>query len=110
MSDDVMALDGHLAPPMANGEVIFEVPWQSRVFGLARVLCESGHYSWDQFRERLIARIGEWEAQQSSEPYQYFDCFLFALTDVLDETGLCGADILAQRETEFAARPHGHDH
>ena len=110
MEQDVMPLSGQSAPPMANGEVIFEAPWQSRVFGLARVLCESGHYSWDEFRDSLIQNIGKWESEHVNEPYAYFDCFLAALTDVLDSRGICDSEILSQREAEFAARPHGHDH
>ena len=110
MSAESMPLDGRVAPPMANGEVIFEAPWQSRVFGLARVLCEAGHYSWDGFRERLIESIADWEATHQDEEYPYFDCFLNALTQVLADTGLCSHELLAARESEFAARPHGHDH
>lgn len=110
MTNEPMPLDGQIAPPMANGEVVFEAPWQSRVFGLARVLCEAGHYTWDEFRERLIANIADWESKHSGEAYPYFDCFLGALTDVLASTGLCEADVLEVREAEFKARPHGHDH
>lgn len=105
-----MELTGQSAPPMANGEVIFESPWQSRVFGMARVLCESGYYSWDDFRTRLIARISEWEADPKAGEYEYFDCFLLALTDVLDSAGLCSESALNQRAAEFADRPVGHDH
>ncbi len=110
MSDELMPLEGRISPPMANGEVVFEAPWQSRVFGLARVLCEAGHYSWDEFRERLIANIAEWEAKDFEEPYQYFDCFLGALTDMLEKSGLCELELVSAREAEFNARPHGHDH
>ncbi|MFT4797821.1 MAG: nitrile hydratase accessory protein [Candidatus Azotimanducaceae bacterium] len=105
-----MELQNEIAPPMANGEVIFEAPWQSRVFGLARVLCEAGHFNWDEFRERLIARIKAWEASQTGVDYQYFDCFLQALTDVLADTGLCSSLELEGRFEQFSARPHGHDH
>jgi len=108
MSD--MELSGEIVPPMANGEVIFEVPWQSRVFGLARVLCEAGHFSWDEFRERLIARIDARKTSQADDTYQYFDCFLQALTDVLADTGLCSSLELEGRFDEFSARPHRHDH
>ena len=110
---DSMPLEGSAAPPMANGEVVFEAPWQSRVFGLARVLCEAGHYTWDEFRERLIANIAAWEASQAEEAgetYEYFDCFLGALTDMLECADLCDLNLLSQKELEFAARPHGHDH
>lgn len=106
----VMELKDEIAPPMANGEVIFEAPWQSRVFGLARVLCEAGHFNWDEFRDRLIARINDWESNQEDAAYQYFDCFLQALTDVLADTGLCSTLELEGRFDEFSARPHDHDH
>lgn len=103
-----MPLEGRAAPPMANGEVIFEAPWQGRAFGLARVLCEAGHYSWDEFREHLIANIAHWESDNQGEPYQYFDCFLSALMELLDQTGLCQSEALGVREAEFTARPHDH--
>jgi nitrile hydratase accessory protein len=108
-----MDLQGLVAPPMANGEVIFEAPWQSRVFGMARVLCEAGHYSWDEFRDRLIKRIEEWESHHSEQrgaEYPYFDCFLNALTDILESKGLCSTVDMSSRSEEFSARPHGHDH
>ena len=36
-----LLLDGRIAPPTANGEVVFEAPWQGRVFGMARLLAEA---------------------------------------------------------------------
>ena len=30
------------APPRRNGELVFEVPWESRAFGVALALCEAG--------------------------------------------------------------------
>jgi nitrile hydratase accessory protein len=108
MSD--LELQGEISPPMANGEVIFEAPWQSRVFGLARVLCEAGHFSWDDFRLRLIDQIRAFETSGGEVEYQYFDCFLQALIELLDETGLCSSVDLKGRAEEFSARPHGHDH
>ena len=63
-----MPLDGTTAPPMANGELIFELPWQGRIFGMARALCNSGLYEWDEFRDHLIAEISTWDA--AAEPDQ----------------------------------------
>jgi len=109
--EDDKELTGHEAPPMANGEIIFEAPWQSRVFGMARALCEQGYYEWDEFREQLITDISAWdETHEASEPYAYFDHFLNALTALLEQKGLCEGSELANRTSEFAARPHGHDH
>lgn len=110
MSEEELLLDGELSPPMANGEVVFEAPWQSRAFGMARALCERGLYSWDEFREHLIAEIEVVDREQSTGDYQYFDYFLEALVRLLDEKNICiRQDVMATAEA-FAARPHGHDH
>lgn len=103
-------LAGPGAPPMANGELIFDAPWQSRVFGMARVLCESGLYDWDEFRAVLIEHIRGWEAAHPNQPYAYFDIFLQTLTALLDARQLCSTDELAALQQVFAERPHGHDH
>jgi len=97
---------------MANGELVFASPWESRVFGMARTLCEQGHYSWDEFRERLIQQISAWEQTHRSDhaEYDYYHCFLAALESLLAEKSLCVSEEVDQREAEYAARPHGHDH
>ena len=45
-----------MAPPAANGEVVFEAPWQGRVFAMARLLAEGfrtgDHSGWI---ERLLS-------------------------------------------------------
>ena len=112
-ADDEMslALDGRAAPPLANGEVVFEAPWQSRVFGMARALCEQGLFEWDDFRQCLIAEIEQYDqSHPEGEGYQYFDHFLNALASLLAQRELCAASELADRTLEFAQRPHGHDH
>lgn len=96
---------------MANGEVVFEAPWQGRVFGMARALCESGLYEWDEFRACLIAAIDKWEREHGTAgEYHYYDLFLGALTTLLTGKGVCIETELDQKTAEFAARPHGHDH
>ncbi len=110
MSED-RELMGKGAPPMANGELIFDAPWQSRTFGMARVLCERGYFAWDEFRAELIREVADWEATHDEmEPYHYYDLFLAALTRLMLARGLCAPAELSAREQEFAARPHGHDH
>ncbi len=102
-----------LAPPMANGEVVFEAPWQGRAFGMARTLAEAGAYSWDEFREQLIRAIGEWDRSAAAEAgaeYEYWDHFLVALEALLEEKGLVPGAVQRERMSELAARPHGHDH
>jgi nitrile hydratase accessory protein len=107
-----MTLEGIAAPPLANGEVVFEAPWQGRVFGMARALCEQGYYDWDDFRACLINEIKKADAnvRTAAEEYFYFDHFLAALTRLLDEKNLCLNDEVESRTKEFYARPHDHDH
>ena len=107
MSGNKIELRGLVAPPMSNGEVIFEEPWQSRAFGMARALCERHLFEWDQFRDRLIDEI---EKANPDSDYCYFDHLLEALVRLMDETGLCEAYDLSGREKMYADRRHGHDH
>ena len=111
MTTETFELEGPAAPPLMNGELAFDELWQGRVFGIARSLAESGLYSWDDFRARLIAAIADWEA--NAEPgaeYRYYDCFLAALESLLVERRLVMPGELAARIDQFASRPHGHDH
>ena len=113
-TDIAGALDGGLQPPMANGEVVFDEPWHGRVFGMARLLAEEGHYSWDEFRAHLIEQIGGWDrsaaADDPEETYRYYDHFLAAFQSLLTEKGLLDAAKVEARHQTFADRPHGHDH
>lgn len=112
---------GPAAPPRRNGELVFRAPWESRVFGATLVLYDRGAFTWDEFRERLIAAIARAEAVRApaapapvaapeSAPFPYYECWLEALEDLLAAKGLCAADALATREQALAARPPGHDH
>lgn len=102
-----MELPESIAPPMANGEVVFDAPWQSRVFAMARALCEQGMFTWDEFREQLILQIGTCTNEES---FQYFVHFFDALTFLLQKKRLFSEDELVALSEQFAARPHGHDH
>lgn len=95
-----------LAPPMTNGEVIFEAPWQGRVFGMARSMAQAGVFDWDEFRAYLIEAL----AEAAPEPFDYYRHFLEALERLLADRGLLSPEVLSQRFGTLLARPHGHDH
>ena len=107
--DDFLAADGTLAPPMTNGEVIFEAPWQGRVFGIARAMVEAGVYEWDEFRACLIDELAGREAE-AGEDFDYYGHFLRALETLLVQKALVSPDVLNERFSALLARPHGHDH
>ena len=102
-------LEGALAPPMANGELAFEEPWQGRVFGMATALCEAGLFEWREFQTSLIAAIARHGHEREGE-YAYYDHFQTALESLLIGKGLTSEDALAARRQAFEQRPHGHDH
>ena len=107
-----LELSGRASPPMQNGELLFEAPWQGRVFGMANELAARGAFAWDDFRACLIERIAAWEREhgRGDEPYPYYDCFLAALEMLLLQRGLVAPDALGARIDDYAAREDGHDH
>jgi nitrile hydratase accessory protein len=106
-----MILEGTAAPPMANGELVFESPWEGRVFGMARALCEANLFEWDEFRDHLIREVSRWEAQSApEEEYHYYELFCRALENLLVEKEICSKGELLMRTSEMEQRPAGHDH
>jgi nitrile hydratase accessory protein len=103
---------GPAAPPRKNGELVFEAPWEARLFGLTMAMHEAGRFEWDEFRRRLIAEIAEWERRHAgaTEGWSYYRCWLRAFETLLADKGLCTADTVELRASELAARPPGHDH
>ncbi|NMO92078.1 nitrile hydratase accessory protein [Actinomycetospora sp. TBRC 11914] len=103
---------GPAAPPRSNGELVFAEPWESRAFGMAVALADAGLFGWDDFRDRLIGRIGAWEAEHGVDApdFRYYACWLDALEDVLVDGAALTAGDVAARSAAFAERPAGHDH
>jgi nitrile hydratase accessory protein len=97
-------LEGPVSPPRDNGEIVFAAPWERRVFGLTIAACRARACGWEDFRERLIARISE------NEERPYWESWAAALEDVLAGSGALPAAELDARHRVFLARPHGHDH
>lgn len=108
----VLEWQGPLSPPRRNGELVFEHLWESRVFGMTMTLYEREAFAWDEFRERLIAAIAEWERAHHpyDSGYPYWACWLHAFESLLADKGLCAPAALTARVATLAARPAGHDH
>ena len=78
--------------PRRNGELAFDAPWQSRVFGLAAgVVDTSCGGDWEPFRRRLIASI----ATQPDRPY--WESWTAALEDLLESSGLLPSAVVDDR-------------
>lgn len=95
-------IESPAAIPRRNGEPVFNELWESRVFGIAVALCERGFYTWDEFREKLIAAITAADAR--GDHSNYYVRFLIALEGLITAKGIClGEEI--DREAEAALAP-----
>ena len=105
--DEILPAEGAAAPPRANGEFVFETPWESRIFGITVALYEAERFAWPDFQARLIAVIAQQEAAGESH---YWGAWLDAFRGLAEAHGWLSGDELAALESELAARPAGHDH
>jgi cobaltochelatase CobN len=88
----VAVMEDRAALPRKNGELVFEEPWQGRVFGMAVALHERGLFEWEEFRRALIARIADAEARPG--PFVYYEIWLRTFEDLLAGKGLVtGAEL-----------------
>lgn len=106
-----LAITGPAAPPRSNGELVFEAPWESRLFGVTMALHETGRFEWREFQQRLIAAVQCWEADApEGEVYRYYERWAEALESLLDDRGIVTGEAIDARAISLAARPAGHDH
>ena len=62
----VLPQEGPAARRAANGELQFEAPWESRIFGITLALLEQGRFAWPEFQARLIEAIARMSANAAT--------------------------------------------
>ena len=83
----------------------FDSPWESRAFGIARALSDSGALDYERFRAALVEEIHG----DSQRPY--YEHWQVALERVLAEQGVVDpADLAARAEAQEAAARSSHGH
>lgn len=89
---------------------VFAEPWEARAFAIAVTLSGGKGFSWDEFRDRLIAEIAQTDAARegrtghgTDEPY--YECWLAALEQILCAKSLLGAEEIDRRAAAIAASP-----
>ena len=87
------------AVPRRNGELVFDEPWQGRVFGMAVALSEQGRLPWEEFRQALIAEIAA--AETRGGEFRYYHAWLAAFERVLAERGTVRPDELEETTFQF---------
>jgi nitrile hydratase accessory protein len=82
-------MTGDEALPRANGELVFDAPWQGRAVALAVTLVDRLGIDWDEFRRRLIAAI----ADDPTRPY--YESWAAALEALVVDCGLVDHEAVA---------------
>ena len=103
-------MQGEMALPRENGELVFATPWEARAFGLAVALQESGTYEWREFSSALAAEIAK--AEQAGNSSTYYERWLLSLEKLLTANGLATPSEISDRMASHAAHDDhaGHDH
>ena len=87
MSTD--ALNSLIEAARLDPDHVFSAPWEARAFAIALKLSESGHFTWDEFRQRLIAEVSASDKIRArdgtSDHGEYYEHFLSALEHLLEE-------------------------
>jgi nitrile hydratase accessory protein len=95
----IAAMEGRAALPRKNGELVFDEPWQGRVFGMAVALHESGAYAWEEFRQTLIRQVAAAEARGGD--FAYYEVWLATFEDLLEKKGLVTPQELEETTYQF---------
>lgn len=97
----IETLSDDLAVPRRNGELVFDAPWEGRVFGMAVALSDHPDHPWDAFRSRLVAEIAA--ADEHGDDSGYYERWLASFERLLLETATITADELDARTAEFVS-------
>ena len=108
-------MTGAEALPRANGELVFEAPWQARAFGVAVGLVREQEARLGGVPQPPDRRDRAWEREHRDSPsdgYKYYERWLAALERLVLETGMVTAQELESEilRATAADRHHGHDH
>lgn len=92
-------MTGPTAMPRKNGELVFAEPWQGRAFGMAVAMSEGGAFSWEEFRQTLIAEIAI--AERRPRPFEYYEVWLATFERLLAAKGVVSPGELDEAAYQF---------
>ena len=98
-SGQITDMQGELAMPRSNGELVFATPWEGRAFGIAVALNEGGVYHWGEFQRRLAEEIAA--APPDDDASVYYERWLASLERLLLEHGTVTREDLDARTAAY---------
>jgi nitrile hydratase accessory protein len=97
VAPEIRDMAGPAALPRANGDLVFDSPWQGRAFGTAVATVSHLGLHWDEFRHRLMAAI----ADAPDRPY--YDSWVVALERLVVDRGLLSTPDIEARSADLTA-------
>ena len=98
-SGQITDMQGELALPRSNGELVFAAPWEGRAFGIAVALNEGGAYEWGEFQGRLAEEIAS--APRDEDASLYYERWLASLERLLLDQGMVTREDLDARTAAY---------
>ena len=98
-SGQIADMQGELALPRSNGELVFAAPWEGRAFGIAVALNEGGAYEWGEFQDRLAEEIAS--APRDEDASLYYERWLASLERLLLDQGMVTREDLDARTAAY---------
>ena len=98
-SGQITDMQGELALPRSNGELVFAAPWEGRAFGIAVALNEGGAYEWGEFQGRLAEEIAS--APRDEDVSLYYERWLASLERLLLDQGMVTREDLDARTAAY---------
>ncbi|HUG13491.1 MAG TPA: nitrile hydratase accessory protein [Thermomicrobiales bacterium] len=107
--DKVEDLSDDLAVPRRNGELVFEAPWEGRVFGMAVAMSDEQQFNWNAFRDRLVDEIDA--AELHGDASGYYERWLASFERLLIETDvITPAELDARTAEQVTGVDDPHEH
>jgi nitrile hydratase accessory protein len=105
---ETLADSPHL-PKSPEGDPVFAEPWQAQAFAMTVRLYDQGVFSWEEWAKALSREVHR--PGRAIDGADYFDCWVAALSGLLNERGVASEAEQAALSDRWAraaeATPHG---
>lgn len=89
--------------PRRCDRLTFDEPWQCRAFGMVLAMAEDKRFPYEDFRQSLIATIGDWESEHKldDKSWEYYEQWLCAFESLVVARQYVTTAELDKRTEEF---------
>jgi nitrile hydratase accessory protein len=99
----ISEMEGKSSLPRKNGELVFQEPWEGKIFAMAVALSQKDLYPWNDFRDKLIEEITRAEKNDPEHETEthYYEHWQKAFENILVEKNIVTHEQLAELMAEL---------